>query len=101
MGHQWQSTAITSSRDWSASRFSDEGGNHGSSVAINGNHLLARLERISFLSKLAFLADGRWHRTLTQRDRVLPGTQPRLPTRLCTASEHVTNLSEGDESQRG
>ena len=71
------------------------------SVVINSNHLLASLERISFLSKLAFLADGRWHRTLTQRDGVLPGTQPRLPARLCTASEHVTNLSEGDESQRG
>ena len=44
------------------------------SAAIRGSHLLAGLERISFLSELAFLTDGRGHCTLTQRDSVLPGT---------------------------
>ena len=48
--------------------------NQPQSAAIRGSHLLAGLERISFLSELAFLADGRGHCTLTQRDSVLPGT---------------------------
>ena len=104
---QGQSTAPSGTQGHSAAINGNHGqstainGNQRQSTAINGSHLLASLERISFLSKLAFLADGRWHRALTQRDGVLPGTEPRLPTRLCTASEHVTNLSEGDESQRG
>ena len=77
--HQWQSVALSEMRSPEAlSRNQPQSAaisrNQPQSAAIRGSHLLAGLERISFLSELAFLADGRGHCTLTQRDSVLPGT---------------------------